>query len=146
MTQDLPFPMTRVNWDGRSFSAIELLFSGSSADGRGVSSFKTSLSSPRKEHMDEELEVEREEVVEGVAVVDVRGKDTGPPVEEETERDGPVVVIVVVTEQEGVVLESNVVELSCWLRRGWVEVSPGGLYGGNGVRMIAFSSLRQDRR
>lgn len=126
--------MTRVNWDGRSFSEIELLLSGSSDDGLGASSLRSSLSSPRKEHMEEELEVEREEVVEGVAVVEVQGKDEGTLAEEEEEtgRDGAVVVVVmvVVAGQEGVVVQSKVVELSCccWLRWwGWGEASPGGL-------------------
>ena len=88
--------MTRVNWDGRSFSAIELPLSGSSEDGLGASSFRSSLSSPRKEHIEEELEVEREEVAEGVAVAEEEGKDEGtlPDEEEETGRDGAVVVVV----------------------------------------------------
>ena len=112
MTPVSPLPMTRVNWDGRSFSAIELLFSRSIEDGLGASSFRSSLSSPRKEHIDEELEVEREEVVEGVAVVEVHGKDKGTLAEEEEEpgRDGAVVVVVMVVVAASVVVQSKEVE------------------------------------
>lgn len=106
-----------------------LLLSGSRGEGLGASSFCSSFSSPRREHMDEELEVEREEVVEEVGAVVMEGKDEATTVEEdEDEVEGEdVEVEEVAAEVEVVVVvegrESRAVVLTgCWCcgcRLGW---------------------------